>query len=128
MALLFEPLARDGGVVVGAEAGSPLAMGVVQAARRAEGVQRRAAFDRLRGDEGRPGHERGTLVELIRDRVVGGCEARLVDLIGREVVALLWVAQLAHELDVPAGTHHLPPRDRPPARPPPAPPPSRTRS
>ena len=115
MALVLEPPARDGGIVVSAEPRRTLAMGVVKTARRAERVQRGAAFDRLRGDEGRAGHERSPLVELNRDRVVRRPEACLVDLFGRDEVALLGVAQLAHELDVAPGMNELQLLDRRPA-------------
>jgi hypothetical protein len=68
--LVLQPPAREGGVVVGAEAGCTLAVGVMQPAGRAEGVKGSTALDRLRPDKARSGHERGSFVELIRDRVV----------------------------------------------------------
>ena len=79
VATLFQPLARDRGVVVGAEARRAVAVRVVQSARRAEGVQRGAALDGLGCDERGAGDEGGALVQLVGDRIVRGGEARGVD-------------------------------------------------
>jgi hypothetical protein len=100
MTLLLQPLTGDGSVVVGAEAGGAVAMSVVQSSAGAESVARGTAVDSPGSDEACPHHERGALVKVVRDRVVGRGEAGGVDPLGRYLVATHRVAQLADEVDV----------------------------
>src|SRR5260370_28000484 len=65
MASILEPPARDGRVVVRAEPRREPAMRVMQAARRAEDVERRPALDGLGPDPRRPPDPRRTLVQLV---------------------------------------------------------------
>src|SRR5258706_8110718 len=100
MALVLETAARNRGVVVGAETGSSRAMRVVQAARRAERMQGRAALDRLRGHHGGARDKRGAVMQVIRDRVVRGVESRVDDALRRDALAQRGIAQRADQVDI----------------------------
>ncbi len=100
MAFVLEPFARDCGVVVGAETGSPVAMRVVEAATGTECVQGRAAFNRLSCDEAGPDYKGCALMEQIRDGVVRGSEAGGIDFVGRGFAAPHRIAELPDERDV----------------------------
>src|SRR6266849_409517 len=79
MPVVLEPPARNRRVVVRAEARSAIAMGVVQAARWAEDVERSPAVQGLGADQRCADHERGAFVQLVRDGVVCGSKPGLVD-------------------------------------------------
>jgi hypothetical protein len=107
MALVLQPAARDGWIVIRAETGGAAAVGVMETARWAEGVQGRAAVDRLGGDHRGARHERGAFVELVGDRVVGGVEAGLGDALACQTAALGRVAQPLDEVDILGRMHEL---------------------
>src|SRR4029077_7483755 len=79
MALVLQPPACDRGIVIGAEARGTIPMRMVQSSRRAEHMKRAPTLDRLSTNHRCANYQRGSLVQLVGDRIVWRPQTRFVD-------------------------------------------------